>query len=240
MQLIRITLWMRRCTRYKSQCDLVTMVWQYYLSIPDIRIYFFVNTMHKIQYGIGSEIWKIVFHFILEIFHSIPFWHLHIPYRNFCSISFYFPFHSIPCPQERREPNVGPGPAQIWRISGFVYSKTDGKTAAFLSELWCDLKKKVFPEILTVEIRWSPKKIKKKVFTEILTVFSVEIRWSPKKKKVFRPHLLISQCYFDGPLSSSWLKPTVFLKPMGPLKSMDPGVIVLLCPPSRWPCMPLW
>ena len=37
------------------------------------------------------EVWKIVFHFILEIFHCIPFWHL--PY----SIP-KFPFHSIPCP----------------------------------------------------------------------------------------------------------------------------------------------
>ena len=42
----------------------------------------------------------------------------------------------------------------------------------------------------------------KKLFTEILTVFPVEIRWSPKKK-VFKPHMLISQCHFDGPLSSS-------------------------------------
>ena len=41
------------------------------------------------------EVWKIVFHFILEIFHSIPFWH--IPYRNFRSIPFHFPFHSTPC-----------------------------------------------------------------------------------------------------------------------------------------------
>ena len=33
------------------------------------------------------------------------------------------------------EPNVGPGPAQILRISGFVNSKTDGENAAVLSEL---------------------------------------------------------------------------------------------------------
>ena len=39
-------------------------------------------------------VWKIVFHSILEIFHSIPFWHL--PY----SIP-KFPFHSIPCPVEK-------------------------------------------------------------------------------------------------------------------------------------------
>ena len=37
--------------------------------------------------------------------------------------------------QRRREPNVGPGPAQIRRISGFVNSKTDREHAAFLSEL---------------------------------------------------------------------------------------------------------
>ena len=37
------------------------------------------------------EVLKIVFHFILEI--GI----FHIPYRNFRSIPFHFPFHSIPC-----------------------------------------------------------------------------------------------------------------------------------------------
>ena len=44
------------------------------------------------------EVWKIVFHSILEIFHSIPFWHLPycIPKFPFRSIPFHFPFHSIP------------------------------------------------------------------------------------------------------------------------------------------------
>ena len=36
-----------------------------------IRIYFSVNAMSEIWYGIGMEVWKIVFHSILEIFHSI-------------------------------------------------------------------------------------------------------------------------------------------------------------------------
>ena len=36
--------------------------------------------------------------------------------------------------QGRREPNVGPGPAQICRISGFVKSKIDGENAAVWSE----------------------------------------------------------------------------------------------------------
>ena len=46
------------------------------------------------------EVWKIVFHSILEIFHSIPFHSgiFHIPYQNFRSIPFHVPFHSIPCP----------------------------------------------------------------------------------------------------------------------------------------------
>ena len=98
---------------------------------------------------------------------------------------------------------MGPGPAQIWRISGFVNSKTDGENAAGLSELWCDLqKKKVFTENLTVflvEIRWSPKK---KVFTENLAVFPVEI-WCHQKKKFFKPHMLISQGHLDGPAETN-------------------------------------
>ena len=36
-------------------------------------------------------IWKIDFYSILEIFHSIPYWHLSHPTPK-------FPFHSIPCP----------------------------------------------------------------------------------------------------------------------------------------------
>ena len=44
--------------------------------------------------------------------------------------------------QVRQKPNVGPGPAQMSRNSGFVNSKTDGDNAAVLSKLWCDLKKK--------------------------------------------------------------------------------------------------
>ena len=65
--------------------------------------------------------------------------------------------------QGRREPNVGPGPAQICQISGFVKSKIYEKKAAVWSEKRCDLKKK-------------------KVFTEIETVFPAKLRRSPKKK----------------------------------------------------------
>ena len=68
-----------------------------------------------------------------------------------------------------------------------------------------------FPVRLVRKMMWSPKKTKK-VFTEILTVFPVEIRCS-KKKKVFRLHILISQCLVDGPplehmgpLSSTWAR----------------------------------
>ena len=38
------------------------------------------------------KIWKIVFHSILEIFHSGIF---HIPYRNFRSIPFSIPYHAL-------------------------------------------------------------------------------------------------------------------------------------------------
>ena len=44
------------------------------------------------------EVWKIVFHSILEIFHSIPFWYLpySIPKFPFHSIPFFIPFHTMP------------------------------------------------------------------------------------------------------------------------------------------------
>ena len=120
--------------------------------------------------------------------------------------------------QCRRGPKVGPAPAQIWRISGFVKSKTDGENAAVWSEKWCDLQKK-------------------KVFTEIQTVFPVEIRWSPKKKKGLQTsHAGLSVSFQWSPLELMGpLKQTVFM----PLKSMGPlslsGVIVSPCPPSRRP-----
>ena len=41
------------------------------------------------------EVWKIVFHFILEIFHSIPFWQR--PY-SIPKLPFHSIFNSIPCP----------------------------------------------------------------------------------------------------------------------------------------------
>ena len=53
------------------------------------------------------EVWKIVFHsileifhFILEIFHSIPFWNLSysIPKFQLHSIPIAYPFHTMPCP----------------------------------------------------------------------------------------------------------------------------------------------
>ena len=66
--------------------------------------------------------------------------------------------------QGRREPNVGPGPVQIWRISSFVNSKTAEKMPQFCPNY----------DVIS----------KKRVFTEILMVFPVEIRWSSKKRGV--------------------------------------------------------
>ena len=79
--------------------------------------------------------------------------------------------------QGRREPNVGPRPAQILRISGFVNSKTDGENATVLSGFWCDLKKKRSRKNVTVFSRfWSD--LKKKVFGLPHTDFSVSLRWA--------------------------------------------------------------
>ena len=112
---------------------------------------------------------------------------------------------------------VGPGPSQIWRISGFVKSKTDGENGAVWSEKRGDLQRK------------------KKGLHRNSNGFS----GSPKKKKVFRLHMLISQCHFDGPplelmgpLLGS-LKPTASLKSMGPL--MGPRGHFPPCPPLGGP-----
>ena len=88
---------------------------------------------------------------------------------------------------------------------------------------------------------WSPKK--KTSLPKLYRVFRSKLgRWSPKKKK--KKGLQASHADFSvsfwwasleliGPLLGP-LKPTAFLKPIGLLKSMGPGVIV---PPSRWPCL---
>ena len=57
-------------------------------------MYFSVNTMHKILYEIGVKVWKIVFHFILEILHSIQA-------SSIFHTDISVPFHSIPCPGRR-------------------------------------------------------------------------------------------------------------------------------------------
>ena len=65
----------------------------------------FITTRHRYaffcKYNARSSmelVWKIVFYSILEIFHSIPFWHLiySIPKFPFHSIPFSIPFHTMP------------------------------------------------------------------------------------------------------------------------------------------------
>ena len=109
----------------------------------------------------------------------------------YCTCFFTKQLHAIHTVTGAPRANVGPGPPQIWRVSGFVNSKTDGENAAFLSELWCDLQASHGN-------------------------FSVSFRWAPLE--------------LMGPLLGP-LKPTAFLKPMGPQKSMGPGDIVPPCPP---------
>ena len=81
--------------------------------------------------------------------------------------------------QCHRGPKVGPGPTQICRISGFVKSNIDGENAVVWSEKRCDLKKKVF--------------------TEMLTDFPVK-----KKKKSSGFTCWFLSVISMGPLSSSW------------------------------------
>ena len=84
-------------------------------------------------------------------------------------------------------------------------------------------------------VLWSPKRTEKMLqFRPKYDPKTAKNKWSPKKKKVFELNMLISPCHFDGPSLKPMgpllgsLKPT---KPMGPLNSMGPGVIVLPCPP---------
>ena len=73
--------------------------------------------------------------------------------------AFFYNYSSFA--QGRREPNVGPGPAEIWRISGFVNSKTDGENARYMNSNGFSGQNRVISK-------------KKKVFSEILTVFPIE------------------------------------------------------------------
>ena len=55
--------------------------------------YVFCCTQNLAWNWYGMEVWKIVFHSILEIFHSVPFWHL--PY-SIPKFRFHFiPYHAL-------------------------------------------------------------------------------------------------------------------------------------------------
>ena len=73
--------------------------------------------------------------------------------------------------QGRRGPNVGPGPAQIWRISGLVKSQTDGENAAVWSKMWCDLKKKRSSSKFEGFFRPKTSDLQKKVFELHMLIF---------------------------------------------------------------------
>ena len=63
-------------------------------------MYFSVNTMHKSSMELEWKYGRLSSIPFLKS--SIPFHSgiFHIPYRNFRSIPFHFPFHSIPCPDQ--------------------------------------------------------------------------------------------------------------------------------------------
>ena len=64
-----------------------------------IRMYFWVNAMSGIYYGIGIEVQYKRLFCIPFLKSSIPFHSgiFHIPYRKFHSIVFHLPFHTMPC-----------------------------------------------------------------------------------------------------------------------------------------------
>ena len=118
--------------------------------------------------------------------------------------------------QGPREPNVGPGSAQILSIYGFVYFKTEEENATIFSGFWCYLKKR------------------KRFSRQNATIFSGF--WCDlRKKKALRS----STNRLVGVISMGPMKPVGPLmgplKPMGPLmgplKSMGSGFIVPLAPP---------
>ena len=116
------------------------------------------------------EVWKIVFHSILKMFHFIPFWHL--PY----SIP-KFPFHSIPCPAKdspsEDRPSRGQGqecsrPRTKDTAASVLYKKKEKRfSKKFLGDLQ-KKQKKVF-----ANFSLSQKKNKKRFLTfsnKLLTI----------------------------------------------------------------------
>ena len=128
----------------------------------------------------------------------------------------------------RREPNVGPGSAQIIRVSAFVNSKTDGENAIVLSWFSCDLQKKKslhgrIPLFCTDCYVISKKKSSKKN-AAVFSGFWCDLQ--KKKKKVF------GLLHTDFSLSFRWAlcrAPWIQQAP----KSMGPGAISPLTPSRR-------
>ena len=110
---------------------------------------------------------------------------------------------------------MGPGPAQIWRNSGFVKSKIDDENAAVWSAKWCNLQKK------------------KRSSTKTLTVFLAEIKWSPpqKQKRSSPKFWRFFRWAFHFSMYFGWVPSRAH----GPPKFHGPRGHCPPLPPSRWP-----
>ena len=80
--------------------------------------------------------------------------------------------------QGRREPNVGPGSAQILGISGFICYKTEKKYGTIMYLRILISKKKVFKAKWHNFLRILRRSPKKKIFDFSQTDLSVSFRWA--------------------------------------------------------------
>ena len=109
--------------------------------------------------------------------------------------------------QGRREPRVGPGTAQILRISGFVQSKTNKENGTLFFGFSSDLQNKK---------RSSPK------LKRFFCPKSGDLLTEKKRSSVF---------HFDGSYKAQWALSWAPSGPWAPRRSMGPGVVVPLPPP---------
>ena len=142
MTILFITTW----HWYVSFCkyNARNLVWNWYGSMEDC---------------LPFHSWNLPFHSILEIFHSIPFWHL--PY-SIPKFLFHSIFHSIPC---HALPKSRPRECSLKHIFGSLFFCL--KHAAYLAS------KAILPwfENIELQVFWSKKNFVSTIF--LFIIFSI-------------------------------------------------------------------